>query len=106
MELIKNTPWWLTILLYISSVLLGIYVGAPIAVDYYELTIPSEVDELFALLAIYHGYYLFGLCLIATFGYKYIRLRKILILNLGYLILSIFLVPMIFYGIEVSNYYG
>jgi len=106
MGFIKTTPWWLTILLYISSVILGIYIGSPIAVAYYKLTIPVEVDELFGLIAIYHWYYLVGLSLLATLGFKYIRSKKNLSFSLIYLILSILLVPVIFYGIEVSNYYG
>lgn len=105
MEFIKNTPWWLAIVLYITSVMLGIYVGTPIAVKQYQLSIPSEVNQLFALLAIYHFYYLLALCVAAAIGYKFLRSRKNQLIQFGYVVVCIMLIPTIFFGIEVSNYY-
>jgi hypothetical protein len=106
MDFVKNTPWWLTILLYMTSLLLGIFVGAPIAVTYYKLTIPSEVAELFGLIAINHWYYLVGLSLLATFGFKYVRSKKNLAFIFTYLFFSVLIIPVVFYGVEVSNYYS
>ena len=106
MEFVRHTPWWLVLLLYVTTLLLGIYVGAPITDIDYELTIPSEVAELFALLAFVHWYYLIILCLLATLGFKYVRKKKNMVLDITYLVCYILLVPIVFYGIEVSNYYS
>ncbi len=101
-----NTPWWLVPIYFITSVILGLYIGVPLAIKHFDLTIPSEVNELFVLMAIVYSYYLLPLCFVAAFGYRYVRAKKGKFLQIAYLIFCAFAIPMFFYGIGVTLYYN
>ena len=103
---IKTTPLWLAPVLFITTLILGIYVGTPFAVSYYNLGIPSEVSQLFALMPFVYFYSSIPLCLVCAWGLKFVRKKSNKLVNTGYILLCVILVPVIFYGIGVSNYYG
>ena len=103
---IKSIPIWLAPLLFVSTLFIGIYVGSPIAVDYYNLSIPTEVDQLFALMPFVYFYLSIPLCLLCAWGLKLVRKRGSNALSVSYIFICILLVPVIFYGVGVTNYYG
>jgi len=102
---IKTMPWNLVIFFYISTVVIGIFVGAPIATKYYNLTIPNEVGELFFLLPITNFFLMLPICMLAAVGsqHKYLSGKKYL--KIMYFALCSFMVPLVFYGVTVSLYY-
>jgi len=102
---IKATPWWLAPLLFAGTVFIGIYLGAPIAVSYYSLSYPSEVQRLFALMPFVYFYLLIPLCLVGVVGLRIIRVRSTRLVSAAYVFLCFIAVPAVFYGIGVSNYY-
>ncbi len=103
---IKTTPLWLAPVLFISTLVIGIYIGTPIAVSFYDLAIPSEVSQLFALMPFVYFYSSIPLCIACAIGLKLVRKKSNMAINIFYILLCVILVPVIFYGVGVSNYYG
>ena len=102
---IKSTPFWFAAMLLITTFVIGIYVGAPIAVNYYNLTLPNEVVKLFVLMTFGYFYWLIPLCYMCAEGLKLVRKKFNMLISTVYVLLCIILVPIIFYGIGISNYY-
>ena len=103
---LKETPLWLIPLLFVTTLVLGIYVGSPIANSYYKLGIPTEVDQLFALMPFGYFYLFFPLCFACVLGLKKVRKRSSKLMNMSYVLFCVLVVPVIFYGLAVTNYYG
>ena len=103
---IRSTPLWVIPLLFFTTLVVGIYLGAPLATKHYNLTIPSEVAELFALMPFVYSYTLVPLCLVCAVGLKLIRAKTSNAISIAYILLCVILVPIIFYGVGISNYYG
>lgn len=102
----KTTPIWLTIVLYISTLTIGVYIGSPLAVSYYDLGSPTEVDQLFFLTTLIFSYLLIPLCILCACGLMLVRKKQRKILNALYVFLCIIFIPIIFYGLAISDYYG
>ena len=90
---------------FISTIIIGMYVGAPIAIKVYDLTIPSEVQALFMLMPFVYFFASIPLCFLSGFCFRYIAIKKNYRLNVAYTLLCIVLVPTVFYGIGVAHYY-
>ena len=103
---IKSTPIWLVPLLFFTTLAIGIYVGTPIAVGYYELGASSEVSQLFVLIPVVYFWVYIPLCLLCTFGLKAVRSKVSKAASVIYVSLCVIVVPTVFYGTSVSIYYG
>lgn len=103
---LKETPLWLIPLLFATTLVLGIYVGSPIAISYYKLGIPTEVDQLFAVMPFGYSYSFIPLCFACAWGLKKVREKSSKLMNMLYVLFCVLLVPIIFYGVAVTNYYG
>ena len=76
------------------------------AVKYYNLGNPNEVDQLFALMLFGYFYISIPLCVMCALGLTLVRKKLSITLNASYIFLCIIFVPIVFYGVGVSNYYG
>ena len=103
---IKTTPIWFIPVLFIATVVLGVYLGAPIAASTYSLSIPSEVSQLFALMPFVYFYALMPICILCAWGLKLVRKKLTKLVTAVYILFCVIFVPVIFYSIGVSNYYG
>lgn len=101
----KNIQWAWVPYFYISSMVIGIFVGSPLAAKYYRLTISTEVDQLFFLMPIVYFFLSLPLCIAAAAGINHPRFSGRKYLKLIYIGLCTVLVPIVFYGIGVSLYY-
>jgi hypothetical protein len=104
--LLHNLPWWVAVLVFIGTIIIGIFIGAPIATDYYALSIPTEVSQLFALMPFVYFYYLIPLCLLSAYFFMLAKPSLNKIGAIFFISFSMFTVSGIFYVIGVSNYYG
>ncbi|KID57292.1 hypothetical protein JF50_08685 [Pseudoalteromonas luteoviolacea] len=104
-KFIETTPWWFLILLYVTTLALGTLVGAPLVIQAYDLPNPVEVTRLFVLVPLIKVHYLLPLLLLVTFGLKYVKSKQKKQLTLSFIVASIMLVPVIFYGLQLSDIY-
>ena len=103
---IGTFPWWAVLVVFVATLVLGIFVGAPIATEYYDLSLPGEVSVLFALMPFVYFYYLVPLCFVAAAGFWAIRPKAGFAVKSMYLMASTVVTWAIFYGIGVANYYA
>jgi len=102
---IKTIPIWFIPVLFITTLVLGVYLGVPIATRTYSLSIPSEVSQLFALMPFVYFYALIPLCVLCAWGLKLVRKNSNKLVTAAYILFCVIFVPVVFYGIGVSNYY-
>ena len=86
--------------------LIGVFLGAPIATRYYNLTIPAEVVQLFVLMPFVYFYTLVPLCFVIAFTIIQLCRKSNVLVHAVCISLCMVIIPVIFYGIGVSNYYN
>lgn len=92
--------------LLIFTVLIGIYVGAPIAAEHYDLKLLAEVKELFVLLPLGYFYITLPAAVLFAIGFWFVLKRCSALWSALYCVSGFVLFPVVFYGLAVSNYYG
>jgi hypothetical protein len=106
MIMTKASQFIVSFVVFISMLPLGMYVGTPIAVQVYNLTIPTEVQELFILMPFVYFFASVPLCLLSGYCFRYVAVKRSITLNASYILFCMVTVSTIFYGIGVSSYYG
>ncbi|KZN58353.1 hypothetical protein [Pseudoalteromonas luteoviolacea] len=101
-KFVESTPWWFLIVLYITTLVIGVFVGAPMMIEAYDLTLSVEVKRLFVLMPLIRIHYLLPLLIIAAFGLKVVREKNNKQLTKAFIFASVILTPCIFYGLHVS----
>ena len=91
---------------FILMILWGIYVGAPIAIQKYGLTIHVEVKILFLLMPFVYFFGSLPLCFASGYCFKFVSSKGNSVLNVFYVLISSIFAAVIFYGVGVSLYYG
>ncbi|MCF2859143.1 hypothetical protein L1286_16795 [Pseudoalteromonas sp. SMS1] len=104
-KFVESTPWWFLIVLYITTLVIGVFIGAPIMIEAYDLTMSIEVKRLFVLMPLIRIHYLLPLLIIAAFGLKLVRDRNNKLLTKVFILASVVLTPCIFYGLHASYIY-
>ncbi|OCQ23533.1 hypothetical protein A7985_06220 [Pseudoalteromonas luteoviolacea] len=105
-KFIETTPWWFIIILYITTIVLGGFIGAPLMASLYNLPTLSEVQQLFVLTALIKFHYLFPILVVATCGLKFVRNKNNKTLTKVFMLGSIILTPSIFYATQAAAIYN
>ena len=103
---LNTTPFWFFLLLYLVVFFSGQYLGPPITAFVYNFKSEDELNLLFGLMAIVGFPFLSILLILATLGLKAIRKKLGRNAVLGYMVLCVVLVPVVFYVVYILNYYG
>ena len=105
-EAFDNIQWAWVPYFYISCIVIGMYIGSPLAAKYYKLNISTEVDAFFFLMPVMYFFLSLPLCILAAAGISHPRISSSKFLKIICIGLCTFLVPTVFYGIGVSLYYS
>lgn len=92
--------------LIIFTVMMGIYIGAPLAAEYYKLELLSEVKQLFVLLPVGYFYITIPVVVLFAAGFWLALKRYSMTFSVLYGVSVFIAYPVLFYGLTVSNYYG
>lgn len=90
-------------MLFVTTLIIGLYVGTPIAVEVYQIGISSEVSQLFALMPFVYFYALLPLCLISALAFKFIRRTSSKVICGAYLLLCSLAVPGVFTALACQS---
>ena len=96
---------------FVATVVFGFIGGVPIAIKYYNLGNPrevqifQEVQILFVLMAFVYWYLLFPFCVVAAYGYNHLIFLNTKFKKAIYSLACSITIPIIFYGIGISLYY-
>ncbi|ESP90580.1 MULTISPECIES: hypothetical protein [Pseudoalteromonas] len=104
-KLIENTPWWFLILLYVTTLIIGTFIGAPLLAYAYDISMSIEVQRLFVLMALMRVHFLLPLMIAATIGLTYVRGKKNKSLTYAFIAACVVVIPSIFYGMQASDIY-
>ncbi len=90
---------------YAATVFYGLVFGVPIAIQIFDLTIETEVGELFVVTAVLYSFILLPILFFASLFFSIIVRQHNMYRRVLYVLAVPALISAIFYGISISMYY-
>lgn len=100
------TILWFVPYLLILTVFYGVMFGVPLAVKVYDLSLEGEVKILFMFMPFVYFYYMVPLLIAAAFFYNKLPNKRNTLFKVVYVVVTPFILAILFYGIGISTYYS